>query len=91
MFRFRLYIASEAQNSAHALANLTTICKAHFADRHELEIVDVFREPQRARADGIRMTPTLVKFEPPPVQRIIGTLSDTERVLRALGLEVFAA
>ena len=49
--------------------------------------MDVFREPKRALADGIFMTPTLVKLAPPPVRRIVGTLSQTQTVLQALGLE----
>jgi circadian clock protein KaiB len=90
-FRFRLYIASDTQNSVDAHANLTALCERHLAQRYEIEVVDVFRDPERARTDGIRMTPTLVKFAPQPLQRIVGTLSDTQRVLRILGLEVSAA
>lgn len=91
LFKFRLYTASDAQNSAQALANLTALCRAHLPNCHEIEVIDVFRESQRAHADGIRMTPTLVKLTPLPQQRIIGTLSDTEHVVRTLGLEAFAA
>jgi circadian clock protein KaiB len=90
-FRFRLYVAGDAQNSAQANANLTALCLAHLPGRHEIEIVDVFREPKRALADGIFMTPTLVKLAPSPVRRIIGTLSQTQPVLQALGLETIAA
>ena len=87
-FRFRLYIAGDAQNSSHAIANLAAICQAHLADRHEIELVDVFREPKRALADGIMMTPTLIKLTPDPVRRIVGTLSQVAPVLHALGLEM---
>jgi circadian clock protein KaiB len=90
MFKFRLYVAGGAENSAQAVANLLAVCRAHLPDRHEIEVVDVFREPKRALADGIFMTPTLVKLAPSPVRRIVGTLSQTEPVLRALGLESFA-
>jgi circadian clock protein KaiB len=91
-FKFRLYVAGEAQNSSQALANLNALCRAHLLDRHDIEIVDVFREPKRALADGIFMTPTLVKLAPSPApQRIVGTLSQTQPVLRALGLESLAA
>jgi circadian clock protein KaiB len=55
-------------------------------DRYEIEIVDVFLEPQRALAQDIRMTPTLLKVSPRPARRIIGTLSHTQRVLDTLGL-----
>jgi circadian clock protein KaiB len=91
MFRFRLYTADGTQNSAQALANLTAICQAHVPDRYEIEVVDVFREPERAKADGIRMTPTLIKLSPAPTCRIIGSLSETRNVLVTLGMEVIAA
>jgi circadian clock protein KaiB len=84
-YKFRLYTADGTHNSAHAL------CNAYLADRHEIEIVDVFREPQRALMDGIRMTPTLLKLAPAPRCRIVGSLSQTARVLTALGLEELAA
>ena len=90
-FKFRLYVAGDAQNSAQAVANLNAICRAHLPDRHDIEVVDVIREPKRALADGILMTPTLVRLAPSPVERIIGTLSQTQTVLRALGLEPLAA
>ena len=90
-FKFRLYVAGDAQNSANALANLTALCRAYLADRHNIEVVNVFREPKRALADGILMTPTLVKLAPSPVRRIVGTLSQTQPVLHALGLEALAA
>jgi circadian clock protein KaiB len=86
-YRFRLYIAGEAQNSVQAVANLKALCRAHLPDRHEIEVVDVFREPKRALAEGVLMTPTLVKLAPSPTRRIVGTLSQTEPVLQALGLE----
>jgi circadian clock protein KaiB len=90
-FRFRLYVAGEAPNSTRAVASLGTLCREHLQDRHEIEVVDVFREPRRALADGIFMTPTLVKLAPAPVRRIVGTLSQTEAVLIALGLDAVAA
>ena len=91
MFKFRLYVAGDAQNSAQAVANLTLLCRTHLAGQHEIEVVDVFREPKRALADGILMTPTLVKLEPSPSRRVVGTLSQTSVLLQALGLEVVAA
>lgn len=91
MFRFRLYVAGDALNSVQAIANLTALCRAHLPDRHQIDVVDVFRDPTRALADGILMTPTLVKLAPFPARRIVGTLSQTQPVLQALGLEPFAA
>lgn len=86
IFKFRLYVAGDALNSAQARANLNALCRAHLAGRHEIEVVDVFREPKRALADGIFMTPTLIKLAPLPVRTIVGTLSQTQTVLQALGL-----
>lgn len=91
LFKFRLYIAGDALNSAQAVVNLKALCQTHLADRCEIEVVDVFREPKRALADGIFMTPTLIKLAPSPNRRIVGTLSQTQPVLEALGLETLAA
>ena len=90
-FKFRLYVAGDAQNSAQAVVNLTAFCKTHLLNRHAIEVVNVFKEPKRALADGIFMTPTLVKLAPSPApQRIVGTLSQTQPVLQFLGLEALA-
>jgi circadian clock protein KaiB len=85
LLRLRLYVAGNAPNSLSAVANATSICEEYFALRHELEIVDLLAHPQRALADGILVTPTLLKLSPPPVQRVIGNLSDTKQVLLTLG------
>ncbi len=89
-FKFRIYVAGDALNSAQALANLDTICREYLPDRHEIEVVDVFREPKRALTDGVFMTPTLVKVAPFPTRRIVGTLSQTRLVLQAVGLQSLA-
>jgi circadian clock protein KaiB len=86
MFKFRLYVAGDAQNSTLAVDNLNSLCRTFLPDRHEIEVVDVILQPKRALADGILMTPTLVKLSPSPLRRIIGTLSHQEPVLQALGL-----
>jgi circadian clock protein KaiB len=90
-FKFRLYVAGDAQNSVLAINNLTAFCHAHLAERHEIEIVDVLREPKRALVDGIFLTPTLVKLTPAPSRRIVGTLSQAQPVLYACGLGEIAA
>lgn len=82
--RLRLYVAGQAPNSVRAVANVRAICDEHFASGHELEIVDLLEHPKRAVADGIIVTPTLLKLLPLPVQRVIGSLSDTNQVLMAL-------
>ena len=91
MFKFRLYVAGDARNSAQALGNLTALCRAQLPNRHSIEVVDVFRQPKRALTDGIFMTPTLVKLAPAPVCRIVGTLKDTDIVLHALQLDTLTA
>jgi circadian clock protein KaiB len=85
-YKFRLYVAGDALNSAQARANLAALCQTHLAGRYQIEIVDVFKEPQRALADAIFMTPTLVKLTPLPERTLVGTLSQTQTVLQALGL-----
>ena len=85
-FNFRLYIAGDAVNSARALANLHALCRTHLAGHHSIEVVDVFREPDRARAEGIFMTPTLLRLAPAPLRKIVGTLSDIAIVMQALDL-----
>jgi circadian clock protein KaiB len=90
-FKFRLFIADDTQNSAQAVANLTAFCREYLPDRHQIEIIDVFKDPKRALADGVFMTPTLVKLAPAPTRRIVGTLSQTQPLLQALGLEALAA
>jgi circadian clock protein KaiB len=80
----RLYVAGNAPNSLSAIANAKAICNAHFAAGHQLEIVDLLKEPMRALADGIIVTPTLLKLMPLPAQRVIGNLSDTAKVLLIL-------
>jgi circadian clock protein KaiB len=91
IFKFQLYVASDSLNSVQAAANLGALCRKYLPDRHEIEIVDVFLEPERALAEHIRMTPTLLKVSPRPARRIIGTLSQTQRVLDTLGLSSGAA
>ena len=87
IFKFRLYVAGDAQNSMLARSNLRALCEAYLPERHEIEVIDVFREQKRALADGVFMTPTLLKLAPASERRIVGTLSQTQAVLLALGLE----
>ena len=90
-FKFRLYVAGEAQNGVEAIANLRALCREYLPNRHSIEIVDVFTQPARALTDGIFMTPTLLVVEPTPVRRIVGSLSQPEVVLQTLGIGAFAA
>jgi circadian clock protein KaiB len=83
----RLYVAGGAPNSVAARANLEVICQRHLKGNYQLEIVDVFEQPLRALADGVIVTPSLIKLAPLPAARVVGNLSDTSKVLLALGLQ----
>jgi len=72
--------------AVRAFANLYAICQKHFPESHRIEVIDVLKEPMRALADSILLTPTVVKLSPLPEQQIIGDLSEEEEILRALGL-----
>ncbi len=87
-FKFRLYVAGDSPNSAKAIANLRALCRELLDVRHEIEVVDVLREPKRALEDGVLLTPLLVKLSPSPVRKIVGSLNQRESVLEALGLPV---
>jgi circadian clock protein KaiB len=85
--RLRLYIAGNAPNSLLAISNLKAICDEHFSTGCVIETIDLLLHPARALADSIIVTPTLVKVYPLPVQKVIGTLSDTNQVRLALGVK----
>ncbi len=82
----RLYVAGQTPKSLTALANLKRLCGAHLPGRYRIEVVDLVKQPHLARRDEIIVIPTLVRRLPPPIRRIIGDLSNEERVLLALGL-----
>jgi circadian clock protein KaiB len=81
-----LYVTGTSPRTRIAIDNLNRICSQELAGKYELEIVDVLEHPQRAEDDRILATPTLIKQLPPPLRRVIGDLSDKDKVL--LGLEV---
>jgi circadian clock protein KaiB len=83
----RLYVAGQSPKSNAAIANLRRICDEHVPGRYEVEIVDLLRNPELAKADQIVAIPTLVKKLPIPVRHIIGDLSATERVVVSLELK----
>lgn len=83
----RLYVAGQTRRSLTALANLQRICEEHLPGRYHIEIVDLLKKPQLAEGDQIIALPTLVRKLPPPLRRIIGDLSNTERVLVGLDLQ----
>lgn len=85
-FVLRLYVAGQTPKSMIAFANLKTICEEHLAGRYKIEVVDLLENPKLARGDQILAIPTLVRKLPEPVRKIIGDLSNTERVLIGLNL-----
>ena len=82
----KLYVTGNTPRSKAAIARLQAVCDERFKDRHVLTVVDVLRQPHVAQEDGILATPTLIKEMPPPTRRVIGDLSDTEKLLRGMGL-----
>ena len=85
-FLLRLYVAGQTPKSLTAFANLRKICETHLAGRYEIEVIDLLERPQLARGDEIIALPTLVRKLPEPIKKLIGDLSDTERVLVGLQL-----
>jgi circadian clock protein KaiB len=85
-WRLRLYVAGQTPKSITALANLKRLCESHLAGRYRIQVVDLQSQPHLARRDEIIVIPTLVRKLPPPIRKIIGDLSDEERVL--VGLDV---
>jgi circadian clock protein KaiB len=81
-----LYIAGQTPKSLRAIENLTVICEEHLAGEYDIEVIDLLEQPRLAKGDEIVAVPTLIRALPEPVRRIIGDLSDTERVL--VGLQV---
>jgi circadian clock protein KaiB len=86
-WKLRLYVAGNTPNSIAAFANLKEICELHMGGRYKIEVIDLLRKPQLARGDQIIAVPTLVRKLPSPVKKIIGDLSNTERVLVGLDLK----
>lgn len=86
MYVLRLYVAGQTPKSMTAFANLKKLCEEHLAGKYKLEVIDLLKNPQLARGDQILAIPTLVRKLPQPLKKIIGDLSNTERVL--VGLDI---
>jgi circadian clock protein KaiB len=86
IFDLRLYVAGQTPKAIRAFANLRKICDEHLAGRYRIEVIDLLEDPQLGRGDQILALPTLVRKLPQPIKRIIGDLSNTERVLVGLDL-----
>jgi len=85
-YNLRLYVAGQTPKSIAAIANLKNLCERHLAGRYSIDIVDLMQNPSLARRDQIVAIPTLIRKLPEPIKRIIGDLSNTERVL--IGLDI---
>jgi circadian clock protein KaiB len=82
----RLYVAGQTPKSIEALVNLKTLCEGHLKGQYRIEVIDLMKNPQLAKGDQILAIPTLVRKLPEPIKKIIGDLSNTERVL--VGLDI---
>jgi circadian clock protein KaiB len=86
-WNLRLYIAGETSRSIAAVQNLQKICKEHLPNRYRIEVIDLLKNPHLAAGDQILAVPTLVRHLPPPLKKIIGDLTNAERVLVGLDLQ----
>jgi circadian clock protein KaiB len=87
LIELKLYVAGQTPKSLAALANLKKICQEHLEGRYTLHVIDLVKTPQLAQGDQILAIPTLVRNLPAPIRKIIGDLSDLERVLVGLNLQ----
>ena len=88
MYELKLFVTGAAPNSAQAIANVTNICEEHLQNRYNLEVIDVYQQPSKAKDQRILALPMLLKSFPLPLKRLIGNMSDTPKVLNSLGLTV---
>lgn len=86
-WKLRLYVAGQTPKSLTAFANLKRLCEEHLAGRYEIEVIDLVKKPQLAQNDQILAIPTLVRKLPEPIKRIIGDLSNLERVMVGMDLK----
>jgi circadian clock protein KaiB len=86
VWHLTLYVAGQSPKSLRAFANLARLCEEHLSGRYEIEVIDLVESPELARSDDILAIPTLVRRLPEPLRKIIGDLSNTERVLVGLHL-----
>ncbi|PZS26703.1 MAG: circadian clock protein KaiB [Pseudonocardiales bacterium] len=90
LWHLRLYVAGASPKSLKAFANLRALCEEHLAGRYEIEIIDLVKRPLLARDDDIIAIPTLVRSLPEPMRKIIGDLSDTDRVMLSLQVDTLS-
>lgn len=83
---FRLYVTGATGRSARAIINIKKLCQEHLAGRYELEVIDIYQQPELAKDDQIFASPTLIRSLPKPLRRFIGDLSQTARILVGMNL-----
>lgn len=82
----RLYVSGSTPRSLRAIANIKSLCEEHLAGRYELEVIDIYQQPQLASKEQLLAAPTLMKMLPLPLRRLVGDLSDEQRVLVGLNI-----
>ena len=90
IFLLKLYITGQTPKSERAISNIRRICEQELEGQYELVVIDVLERPQLAEDEKILATPTLTRELPPPLRRIIGDMSDTEKVLLGLDIQPYA-
>ena len=85
-YRLRLYVTGATPNSARAIVNLKEFCETHLKGNYELEIIDIYQQPLTAEADQVIAIPLLIKLAPMPQRRLIGDMSDKEKIFKGLNL-----
>jgi len=86
-WELRLYVAGQTPNCVKAFSNLKKICEEHLKGQYKIQVIDLLEDPQLAKGDQITAIPTLIRKLPPPIRKIVGNLSKTERVLVGLDLK----
>lgn len=86
IYILRLFVSGTSPNSVRAINNLRVICESHLKDKYELEIVDVHQQPELVKNEDVAAVPMLVKKSPLPKRRLVGDMSEKEKVLKGLGL-----
>ena len=88
VYVLRLYITGTTPKSTRAVHNLIKVCQEHLVGRYDLEVIDIYQQPALAQAEDIIAVPTLIKKQPLPVQKLLGDLSNTQRLVAGLGLSL---
>lgn len=86
-FILRLYVSGATRRSSKAIENIRNFCEEHLKDRYELEIIDIYQQPELLRHEEVVAAPTLIKKLPPPLRRLIGDMSDKEKILVGLNIK----